>query len=92
MDISINHLAQLARLALTEDEKSLYGNQLANILLYMETLNGLDTAGVDPTSHVISISNVLREDMTKPSLDRADALKNAPDCTDMFYRVPKIIE
>lgn len=92
MDISIDHLARLARLKLTEEEKPLYGEQLAGILHYMETLNGLDTTGVVPTSHVISISNVMREDTPRPSLKREDALRNAPDRTDAFYRVPKIIE
>ena len=92
MNISIDHLASLARLALTEGEKSLYGSQLENILHYMETLNGLETSGIDPTSHVVSISNVMREDAVKPCLDRTDAMKNAPDRTDAFYRVPRIIE
>ena len=92
MDISIDHLASLARLALTEEEKTVYGSQLENILQYMETLNGLDTSGINPTSHVVSISNVMREDAVKPCLDRTDAMKNAPDRTDAFYRVPRIIE
>ena len=92
MNISIEHLSRLARLALTEEEKSRYGNQLDNILHYVEKLNELDTTGIEPTSHVISISNVMREDTLRPSLDREDALMNAPDKTDAFYRVPKIIE
>ena len=92
MNISIEHLSRLARLALTEEEKSRYGNQLDNILHYVEKLNELDTAGIEPTSHVISISNVMREDVLRLSLDREDALMNAPDKTDAFYRVPKIIE
>ncbi len=92
MNISIDHLARLARVALTEEEKSRYGNQLDNILRYVEKLNELDTAGIEPTSHVISISNVMREDALRTSLDREDALMNAPDKTDAFYRVPKIIE
>jgi len=92
MDVSIDHLARLARLTLAEEEKVLYVNQLDSILAYMETLNGLDTTGVDATAHIISISNVLREDTSRPSLAREDALRNAPDRTDAFYRVPKIIE
>jgi len=92
MDISIDHLARLARLSLTEEEKPLYREQLLGILRYMETLNELDTTGIEPTSHVISISNVMREDSARPSLDREEALRNAPDRTDAFYRVPKIIE
>lgn len=92
MDISIDHLARLARLTLTGEERPLYREQLLGILHYMETLNELDTAGIEPTSHVISISNVMREDSARPSLDREEALRNAPDRTDAFYRVPKIIE
>lgn len=92
MDISIDHLSRLARLALTEQEKTLYGKQLDNILAYMEKLNGLDTTGVEPTSHVILISNVMRDDLPGTSLTQEAALKNAPDATDAFYRVPKIIE
>jgi len=92
MNISIEHLSRLARLALTEEEKTRYGNQLDNILQYVEKLNELDTAGVEPTSHVIAISNVMREDIVRPSLDTGDALMNAPDKTDAFYRVPKILE
>ena len=92
MDISIEHLARLARLALTEDEKPLYRDQLVNILRYMETLNELDTTGIVPTSHVISLCNVLREDTASASLLREEALGNAPDRTETFYRVPKIIE
>lgn len=92
MNISIEHLSRLARLALSEEEKSRYGNQLDNILQYVEKLNELDTTGIEPTSHVISISNVMREDTLRPSLNREDALMNAPDKTDAFYRVPKILE
>jgi len=92
MNISIDHLARLARLSLSDDEKKLFENQINGILSYMDKLNELDTANVEPTSHVISISNVVRDDLPKASLDREDALMNAPDRTDKFYRVPKIIE
>lgn len=92
MNISIDHLAGLARLSLSDDEKKLFENQINSILSYVDKLNELDTSNVEPTSHVISISNVVREDMPKESLDREDALMNAPDRTDKFYRVPKIIE
>lgn len=92
MKISIDQIAQLARLSLTGEEKNTFGRQLDSILNYMETLNGLVTANVEPTSHVISISNVLREDVPAGSLPREEALRNAPDGTAEFYRVPKIIE
>jgi len=92
MNISIDHLSKLARLSLSEEEKALFGVQIDNILTYMEKLNELDTKDVEPTSHVISMSNVTREDIEAGSLPREEALSNAPDHTDKFYRVPKIIE
>lgn len=92
VEISIDRLSELARLSLSEDEKKLFGRQLEDILEYMDTLGRLNTADVDPTSHVISITNVGREDISGISLDRDQALANAPDHTDKFYRVPKIIE
>ena len=92
MKISIEHLAQLARLSVSDNEKALFANQIDGILSYMDKLNELDTENVEPTSHVISLSNVVREDLPKDSLEREDALMNAPDKTDRFYRVPKIIE
>ena len=92
MKISIEHLARLARLSVPDDEKKLFANQIDSILNYMDKLNELDTRNIEPTSHVVSLSNVVREDLTKASLDRKDALMNAPDKTDKFYRVPKIIE
>ena len=92
MKISIEHLAQLARLSVSENEKTLFADQIDSILSYMDKLNELDTGVVEPTSHIISLSNVVREDLPKASLEREDALMNAPDRTDKFYRVPKIIE
>lgn len=92
MKISADHLSRLARLSLSDDEKRLFETQLGGILDYMEKLNMLDTGDVEPTSHVLSISNVVREDVVRASLAREDALGNAPDHSDKFYRVPKIIE
>jgi aspartyl-tRNA(Asn)/glutamyl-tRNA(Gln) amidotransferase subunit C len=92
MKISIEHIAGLARLSLSNEEKELFGKQLEDVLSYMEKLNELDTKDIEPTSHVIAIHNVTREDAPAPSLDREDALANAPDRTEKFYRVPKIIE
>ena len=92
MKISIEHLAQLARLSVSDNERTLFANQIDSILRYMDKLNELDTENVEPTSHVISLSNVVREDLPKDSLEREDALMNAPERTDKFYRVPKIIE
>lgn len=88
----IEHIASLARLSLSEKEKELFGSQLSSILNYMEKLNELDTKDIEPTSHVLPLSNVMRDDIPRPSIPREDALLNAPDHTDKFYRVPKIIE
>ncbi len=88
----IDHIAILARLSLSEEEKELFGSQLSSILDYMEKLNELDTKDIEPTSHVISLSNVMRDDKPRDSIPREDALMNAPSHTDKFYRVPKIIE
>lgn len=88
----IEHIALLARLSLSEEEKELFGSQLNSILEYMEELKELDTKNIEPTSHVLSLLNVMRDDVPGYSIPREDALINAPDSTDKFYRVPKIIE
>lgn len=88
----IEHIAVLARLSLPEEEKELFGSQLSNILDYMEKLNELDTKGIEPTSHVLTLSNVMRDDIPRPSIPKEDVLMNAPDHTEKFFRVPKIIE
>jgi len=88
----IEHIALLARLSLSEEEKDLFGTQLSSILDYMEKLNELDTMDIELTSHVLSLSNVMRDDIPALSIPREDALMNAPAHTEKFYRVPKIIE
>jgi aspartyl-tRNA(Asn)/glutamyl-tRNA(Gln) amidotransferase subunit C len=88
----IEHIALLARLSLSEEEKDLFGSQLSSILDYMDKLNELDTIYTEPTSHVLPLSNVMRYDLTVPSLPREDALVNAPSHAEKFFRVPKIID
>ncbi len=88
----IEHIAVLARLYLSEEEKDLFGSQLSSILGYMENLNKLDTEDIEPASHVLSLHNVMRDDIPALSLPGAEALMNAPSSTEKFYRVPKIIE
>ncbi|MBA3060999.1 MAG: Asp-tRNA(Asn)/Glu-tRNA(Gln) amidotransferase subunit GatC [Nitrospirae bacterium] len=92
MKISVEYISKLARLSVSEEEKETFSTQLNSILSYMEKLNELDTKDVEPTSHVVSLSNVMRDDVQRDSISREDALANAPDRTDKFYRVPKIIE
>ena len=88
----VEHVARLARLAITEEEKAVFSEQLSAILTYVEQLNQLDTSKVEPTSHVISMQNVFREDRIKKSLPREEVLAGAPEATDEFFRVPRIIE
>lgn len=88
----VQHIAKLSRLALGKTEAATYGDQLNAILTYVEQLDNLDTGSVEPTSHVIPLRNVTREDSVRPSLPREEALRNAPDANGRFYRVPKIIE
>jgi aspartyl-tRNA(Asn)/glutamyl-tRNA(Gln) amidotransferase subunit C len=92
MKMDIEKVARLARLELSEKEKETFGNQLEQILTYMEQLNRLDTTGVEPTSHAIPIDNVFREDEVKSSLPRKEVLGISPDQEDDHFKVPRIIE
>ena len=88
----VGRIAKLARLKVSEEEAATYSAQLSAILEYMGKLNELDTAGTEPTSHVLELKNVMRQDRVRPSLAADLILKNCPDRKDDFYRVPKIIE
>ncbi|MBF0466556.1 MAG: Asp-tRNA(Asn)/Glu-tRNA(Gln) amidotransferase subunit GatC [Nitrospirae bacterium] len=88
----VKHIAALSRLKLDASELETLGKQLSDILLYVEKLNELNTDGVEPTSHVIPVMNVFREDIERDSLTIEDALSNAPERAGNFYKVPKIIE
>jgi aspartyl-tRNA(Asn)/glutamyl-tRNA(Gln) amidotransferase subunit C len=90
--MEIGDIALLARLELSEEEKDLFSRQLGSIIKYIEKLNELDTASVEPTAHVLPLHNVFREDEVQPSLPREMTLQNAPERNEQFYRVPKIIE
>ena len=92
MKMDIEKVARLARLELSEEERVTFGNQLEQILTYMEQLNRLDTTGVEPTSHAIPIHNVFREDEVKPSFPQEEVLGLAPDDEDGHFKVPRIIE
>ncbi|HKZ71694.1 MAG TPA: Asp-tRNA(Asn)/Glu-tRNA(Gln) amidotransferase subunit GatC [Nitrospirota bacterium] len=88
----VEHVAKLARLALKDEEAEQLTRQLSDILTYVEKLNELDTKDVEPTSHILPVRNVLRDDEVRGSIDRGKALVNAPDRTEEFFRVPKVIE
>lgn len=88
----VEHIAALARLSISKEEQKLFGSQLSDILTHIKKLEELDTSGVKPTSHVLEIVNVQREDVVRESLPVDEALSNAPDRHEDFYRVPKIID
>ncbi len=90
----VEHVARLARLALSEEEKERYTAQLESILGYIEKLGNLDTTNVPMTTHVLPLANVWREDQAEPDrLGSQDAiLKNAPGAELPFFKVKKIIE
>jgi aspartyl-tRNA(Asn)/glutamyl-tRNA(Gln) amidotransferase subunit C len=82
------HVAKLARLELTDDEVAQMSSELSTILDHIEKIGELDLTDVPPTSHVVELENVLREDNPRPSLPREKALEQAPDATDEGFRVP----
>lgn len=88
----IRHVANLARLELKEEQVAHFGEQLDDIIEAAQQLNEIDTENVIPTSHVLDVNNVLREDKVKPSLSQEDALKNAPDEDEGQVRVPSVLE
>lgn len=88
----VKHVAHLARLSVTEEEVELFTGQLDAIIGFAEQLNELDTEGIELTTHVLDVKNVLREDAVKQSLDQSDVLKNAPDQQDGQVKVPSILE
>ncbi len=88
----VEHIAELARLKFNERELDNFTHQLNEILSYVEKLNELDTENVEPLSHPVENSNIFREDEVKPSVNREDALRNAPDKNEVFFKVPKVIE
>jgi aspartyl-tRNA(Asn)/glutamyl-tRNA(Gln) amidotransferase subunit C len=88
----VEYVARLARLELSEAEKDKFTGELNGILQFVEKLNQLDTAAVEPTAHAIPVTNVFRPDQVQPSLDPELALANAPDRIDNFFRVPKVLE
>jgi aspartyl-tRNA(Asn)/glutamyl-tRNA(Gln) amidotransferase subunit C len=82
------HVARLARLQLSEQEVDRMAGEMSTILGHVETMNELDLEGVEPTSHVVALQNVLREDVPRDCLPRERALEQAPDAADGGFRVP----
>ncbi len=88
----VEHIAELARLGLSEEEKALYREQLAAILDHAEVLQRVDTSAIPPTATVLPLRSVMRSDEVQPSLPREDVLANAPDAVDGSFRVKAVLE
>ena len=86
------HIAELAKLALTDEETALFAEQLSDILEYAEMLNELDTEAISPTAQAIYMRNVTRPDEVCPSLTPEEALANAPQRQDGYFKVKPILE
>ena len=85
------HVAELAHLHVDEKAIDMFADQLGKILEYVETLNLVDTEGVEPTSHAISLTNAFREDTVKEHTQRDEALANAPQEEDGQFVVPRVV-
>ena len=92
VEIDIDHVARLARLALTDDERVLFRDQLGVILAHAEKVGEVAAEDVPPTSHPVPRVNVLRPDEPRPSLSRESALASAPDVESDRFKVPRIVE
>ena len=92
MKIDVGYVAELARLELTDEEKAVFQPQLENIVKYVEKISSVDVEGVEPMMHGRPLVNALREDAVRPSMDREDALGNAPARVGEEFLLPKIVE
>ncbi len=88
----VEHIAELARLRLSEDEKARYREQLSEILDYAARLQAVDTSGISPTSSVLPARSVLRKDEPRPGLSLEEVLHNAPETEKGQFRVPPVLE
>ncbi|NOX37800.1 MAG: Asp-tRNA(Asn)/Glu-tRNA(Gln) amidotransferase subunit GatC [Calditrichaeota bacterium] len=88
----VEHIARLAKLEFTPEEKERFTRELNRILEYVEKLNELDTSNVEPLSHTTEITNVMRSDRVTGSLPLEEVLKNAPSRQGNFFKVPKVVK
>jgi len=88
----VEHIAELAKLGLTDEEIERYRQQLSAILEYAQRLQELDTEAIPPTASVLALQNVMRPDEVRPSMPREEVLANAPDVQDGQFRVKAVLE
>ncbi len=86
----VEHVAKLARLSLTEEEKELYTKQLGDVLKYVDQMNEVDTTNVKPMTQVVDFVNVTREDIPNQEISKEALMANAPEEENGFFKVPKI--
>ena len=91
-DFDIDHIAQLARIELTPEERTTFATQLGDFLQHIDQLKKVDVSNVEPTSHGFPIYNVWQEDEAAPCLPVDAALQNAPKKRDNMFVVPKVVE
>ena len=92
VDLDVAYVARLARISLSEEEKSLFQKQLGEVLAHADKLREVDVSKIEATSHAVPVFNVLREDEPRDWLTAEEALSNAPQRTDGLFRVPKVVE
>jgi len=88
----VEHIAELAKLSLTDEEREKFGKQLSAILEYAEVLRRLDTEAIFPAATVLPLQNVMATDQVRPSFSREDVLANAPEAEDGCFKVRAILE
>lgn len=91
-DFDLDHVANLARITLTAEEKARFASQLGDVLTYIAQLNEVNVEGVEPTAHAFPVVNVWAADVAEPGLSVEDALRNAPEKRDNMFVVPKVVE
>jgi aspartyl-tRNA(Asn)/glutamyl-tRNA(Gln) amidotransferase subunit C len=89
-DATVRHVARLARLRLDDAEEAVMREELSGILQHIDAIRAMDLDGVEPTTHVIQVENVLRPDEPRPSLPRDEALREATDVVDGSFGVPRM--
>jgi aspartyl-tRNA(Asn)/glutamyl-tRNA(Gln) amidotransferase subunit C len=91
-DLDLDHVANLARINLTPEEKKRFASQIGDVLAHIAQLNEVDVSGVEPTAHAFPVVNVWAADVAEKGLSVEDALRNAPEKRDNMFVVPRVVE